>query len=65
MPIVILSAKESSDLYKDLSDDTNAKRVDLLRLYPSAKQIWVESGHMIPIENPQAVIDAIWMVIRK
>ncbi len=65
MPIVILSAKESSDLYKDLSDDANAKRVDLLRLYPSAKQIWVESGHMIPLEKPQTIIDAVWMVVQK
>ncbi len=63
MPIVILSAKESSDLYKDLSDDANAKRADLLRLYPGAKQIWVDSGHMIPIEKPQAVIDAVWMMV--
>jgi pimeloyl-ACP methyl ester carboxylesterase len=30
-----------------------------VRLYPGARQIWVDSGHNVPTENPAAVINAI------
>jgi pimeloyl-ACP methyl ester carboxylesterase len=31
----------------------------MVRLFPAATQIWVEGGHNIPLEHPEAVIDAI------
>ena len=42
-----------------LADDANAKRKDIARLYPGSKQVWVESGHGIPLEKPESVILAI------
>jgi len=59
VPMVILSANENSTFYKELSDHAHAKRVDFLRLYPHAKQVWVDSGHMITTEKPGVVIHAI------
>lgn len=46
-----------------LADDANAKRQDIARLYPGPKQIWVDSGHAIPLEKPEAVISAIREVL--
>ncbi|MBS0507521.1 MAG: alpha/beta fold hydrolase [Proteobacteria bacterium] len=37
----------------------NEKRQDLVHLYPGSKQVWVESGHAIPLEKPEDVVDAI------
>ena len=59
MPITILSALEPMSVHSELADDANAKRVDLANLYPNAEVIWVDSGHVIPYEKPEAVIDAI------
>lgn len=63
MPIILLSAQKPMRIKSTLADDANRKREELLDLYPSAKRIWVDSGHGIPWENPQAVIDAIQEVI--
>lgn len=42
-----------------MADDANAKRKDIARLYPGSKQVWVDSGHTIPLEKPEAVVAAI------
>ena len=50
-PVIILSAAQPVE--------ANEKRKDLLHLYPGAKQIWVDSGHLISREKPESVISAI------
>jgi pimeloyl-ACP methyl ester carboxylesterase len=58
-PVFVLSAAEPMKETSDLARFTNEKRVDIARLYPGSKQIWVESGHAIPLEKPEAVVSAI------
>lgn len=58
-PVFVLSASEPMKETSDLARFANEKRVDVARLYPEAKQTWVESGHAIPLDKPQAVVDAI------
>ena len=42
-----------------LADDANEKRKDIARLYPGSKQIWVDSGHAVPLEKPESIVSAI------
>lgn len=58
-PVIVLSALQPTEERSTLADDSNAKRRDIARLYPGAKQIWVDSGHGIPLEKPDAVVSAI------
>lgn len=58
-PVLVLSALQPTKETSALADDANAKRRDLARLYPGAKQIWVDSGHVIPLEKPDSVVKAI------
>ena len=58
-PVIILRAQEPMQAQSALARDANAKRIDILRLNPGARQIWVNSGHAIPLEKPDAVINAI------
>jgi pimeloyl-ACP methyl ester carboxylesterase len=58
-PVLVLSALQPLEQTSPLADDSNAKRRDLARLYPGAKQIWVDSGHAIPLEMPDAIVAAI------
>lgn len=58
-PVIVLSALQPTEERSTLADDFNAKRRDIARLYPGAKQIWVDSGHGIPLEKPDAVVSAI------
>ena len=51
---IVLSAKKPMSETSVLAQDSNQKRVDILRLHPGAKQVWVESGHAIPLEKPAA-----------
>lgn len=62
-PVMLLTAKQAENDTSELALDIQAKRVDLLRLHPGAKQIWVDSGHFIQVEKPQVVIDAIGEVL--
>jgi pimeloyl-ACP methyl ester carboxylesterase len=62
-PVIVLIAAQSMKDTSALADDANEKRKDLARLYPGAKQIWVESGHGIPLENPDSIISAIREVL--
>lgn len=58
-PVVVLSALQPMKEKSALADDANEKRKDIARLYPGSKQIWVNSGHGIPLEKPEAIISAI------
>lgn len=62
-PVVILSAQKPMSETSELARDTNAKRSDIARLHPGAKQVWVNSGHAIPLEKPDTVIAAIHEVL--
>lgn len=58
-PVLVLSALQPTKETSALADDSNAKRRDIVKLYPGAKQIWVDSGHVIPLEKPESVVAAI------
>lgn len=62
-PVVVLSALKPMSETSELARDSNAKRSDIARLHPGAKQVWVDSGHVIPLEKPDAVIAAIHEVL--
>jgi len=62
-PVIILSAAQPMKEKSELADDANEKRKDFVRLYPGSKQLWVDSGHGIPLEKPEAVISAIREVL--
>lgn len=55
----VLSAERPMRERSALASDANAKRAALAGLYPGARQVWVDSGHAMPLERPQAVLDAI------
>jgi pimeloyl-ACP methyl ester carboxylesterase len=61
LPIVVLIAPDKSGTAMAAFD--NAKRKDFARLYPNATVREVDSGHHIPQDKPQAVIDAIRNVL--
>jgi len=50
-PVIVLSALQPMRHKGELADDANAKRKDIARLYPGSQQVWVDSGHGIPLEN--------------
>jgi pimeloyl-ACP methyl ester carboxylesterase len=62
-PVFVLSASQPLKEKSKLADDSNDKRKDIARLYPNSKQIWVDSGHGIPLENPESVISMIREVL--
>lgn len=62
-PMIILSASRPMKGTSALAKDGNEKRKDLARLYPDARQIWVDSDHGIPLEDPGSVIMAIREVL--
>lgn len=62
-PVIVLSASQPMKEKSALADDANEKRKDITRLYPGSKQIWVDSGHGIPLEKPGSVISAIREVL--
>lgn len=57
--VIVLSASKPLDEKSELADYSNELRKDITRLYPDSKQIWVDSGHNIPLEKPEIVIDSI------
>ena len=59
MPVFVLSAERPLRETSALAVDANEKRRDIMRLYPGATQIWVDSGHAIPLEKPEAVVAAL------
>lgn len=62
-PVLVLSALQPMKEKSELADDANEKRKNLAQLYPGSKQIWVDSGHGIPLEKPESVISAIHGVL--
>lgn len=62
-PVIVLSALQPMQEKSELADDANEKRRDIARLYPGSKQIWVDSGHGIPLEKPESVVSAIREVV--
>lgn len=64
-PVVVLSALKPLQEKSELADDANSKRKDIVRLHPGARQVWVDSGHAIPLESPEAVITAIRDVLNQ
>ena len=64
IPVFVLSAAEPLKEHSAAADDANEKRKDIARLYPGSKQTWVNSGHGIPLEKPEAVVQVIREVLR-
>ena len=62
-PVYVLSAAEPMKEKSELAQISNALRQDIARMYPNSKQVWVESGHAIPIEKPEAVVNAVRAVL--
>jgi pimeloyl-ACP methyl ester carboxylesterase len=63
-PVIVLSAMQPMQEKSELADDANEKRKDIAQLYPGSKQIWVDSGHGIPLEKPEAIITAIREILQ-
>ena len=61
MPVIILIAPDRSGTAIAAFD--NAKRADYARLYPHALLREVDSGHLVPTEHPDAVVQAIREVL--
>jgi pimeloyl-ACP methyl ester carboxylesterase len=62
--VYVLSALQPMKASSALADDANLKRADIANLYPGSKQVWVDSGHVIPLEKPEAVVKAIREAVR-
>lgn len=63
--VIVLSALKPMQESSKLADYANKLRKDIKNLYPNSKQIWVDSGHVIPLEKPEAVISAIKEALKK
>lgn len=57
--VVVLSAAKPLQETSELANFANDKRRDIAHLYPGSKQVWVDSGHAIPLEAPGAIISEI------
>lgn len=57
--VIVLSAAQPLREKSELAQDSNEKRKDIVTLYPGSKQVWVDSGHNIPMEKPESVVSAI------
>ena len=63
-PVEVLSAlRPMQDRSSPMSEHANQLRSDLVNLYPGARQVWVDSGHAMPLEAPEAVVSAIRRVL--
>jgi pimeloyl-ACP methyl ester carboxylesterase len=60
-PVIILSA--GRDPSADPSP-SQRRRLDLAKLYPGSRQVWVDSGHNIQRLRPDVVIEAIREMVR-
>lgn len=63
--VFVLSASEPMKENSELAKFHNDKRVSIAKLYPGSAQIWVDSGHAIPLEKPNDVADVIREAITK
>jgi pimeloyl-ACP methyl ester carboxylesterase len=64
VPVWVLSALRASGGSSERGQDIDRKRADIAHLYPGAVQVWVDSGHGIPLEKPEAVVQAIRDALR-
>lgn len=64
VPVWVLSALRTTGAPSVLADDAAQKRADIAQLYPGSTQVWVDSGHGIPLEKPEAVVSAIRDAVR-
>lgn len=55
-PVFVISAAQPLADHSPIAEDANAKRRDIARLYPGSRQIWVDSGHAVPLERPDAIV---------
>jgi len=63
-PVEVLSALRPMQVRSSpMSEHANQLRSDLVNLYPGARQVWVDSGHVMPREAPEAVVEAIRRVL--
>lgn len=62
-PVIVLSAAQPLADTSELAIDSNQKRKDIARLHPGAIQRWVDSGHAMPLEKPEAILSAIREVL--
>lgn len=63
-PVIVLSALRPMEEKSVIADDANEKRKNVAHLYPGSRQVWVDSGHGIPKEKPESVIEAVREVLR-
>jgi hypothetical protein len=68
MPLVVLSEKWVYSPTAGAEEKEEARREDerqtrLARLSSRGQKIGLESGHLIPLENPSAVVDAVRHVV--
>ena len=59
IPVSVLSASAPLNDTSEVGQFAHQKRADIAHLYPGSKQVWVNSSHAIPLEKPEAVVDAI------
>jgi len=63
-PVEVLSAlRPMQDRSSPMSEHGNQLRSNLVSLYPGARQVWVDSGHAMPLEAPDAVVSAVRRVL--
>lgn len=58
-----MGALKPMEAKSELANDANDKRREIDQLHPGSKQVWVDSGHAIPLDRPDAVIAAIREVL--
>ena len=58
-PVFVLSAEREPKDGSDAARHAHEKRVDIARLHPGSVQTWVDSGHAIPLDKPEAVVAAV------
>lgn len=60
LPVFVLSAERPMRSNGSAAErHGNAMRADIANLWPGARQVWVDSGHSMPLEAPEAVAAAI------
>lgn len=69
-PMVILSATQEAHRNEScekvqMIDDSIAHQKAYAKLYPFASQTWVESGHLIQYEKPDAIVQAVKELVDK
>lgn len=65
-PVEVLSALHPMQARSTpMSEHANQLRSDLVNLYPGARQVWVDSGHAMPLESPESVVAAIRRVLKR